>query len=385
MSALFMIKRKKYRFQVNFELDELSSFTFVSGIIFAKIRLLDGGSFSEFSPREEVVDHCVKWGTKFQFECKMTANPSTGVLQPCMLRVSVRREVKGGQKSEKLGFAEINLAEFAGSSSTTRLYLLEGYDSAFKGMKHRQDNSTLKVSIGLHLKTGDPCFKTPGSYHNQVPLPGEDDSEPHGRVPNREPSNSSVASGSSGFGSLPRKEKEKPDAETPEQEDSKVKEFVVEEERFERREKDFGHSRNSSYASQQSRGSGYSSVHSRQNSYGTDPFGHTSRTITIIGESSKVSYELQLPRSPSAGSGVVDCGRRRKLDSDSTKERVDSTRPVAEQLVDDLIKTLDEKPVADSESRVDLQLFIGKGGVTAVGNSGMVQDMQPVVIAKPKR
>ncbi|XP_074654017.1 uncharacterized protein LOC141908088 isoform X6 [Tubulanus polymorphus] len=345
MSALFMIKRKKYRFQVNFELDELSSFTFVSGIIFAKIRLLDGGSFSEFSPREEVVDHCVKWGTKFQFECKMTANPSTGVLQPCMLRVSVRREVKGGQKSEKLGFAEINLAEFAGSSSTTRLYLLEGYDSAFKGMKHRQDNSTLKVSIGLHLKTGDPCFKTPGSYHNQVPLPGEDDSEPHGRVPNREPSNSSVASGSSGFGSLPRKEKEKPDAETPEQEDSKVKEFVVEEERFERREKDFGHSRNSSYASQQSRGSG----------------------------------------SPSAGSGVVDCGRRRKLDSDSTKERVDSTRPVAEQLVDDLIKTLDEKPVADSESRVDLQLFIGKGGVTAVGNSGMVQDMQPVVIAKPKR
>ncbi|XP_074654018.1 early estrogen-induced gene 1 protein-like isoform X7 [Tubulanus polymorphus] len=328
MSALFMIKRKKYRFQVNFELDELSSFTFVSGIIFAKIRLLDGGSFSEFSPREEVVDHCVKWGTKFQFECKMTANPSTGVLQPCMLRVSVRREVKGGQKSEKLGFAEINLAEFAGSSSTTRLYLLEGYDSAFKGMKHRQDNSTLKVSIGLHLKTGDPCFKTPGSYHNQVPLPGEDDSEPHGRVPNREPSNSSVASGSSGFGSLPRKEKEKPDAETPEQEDSKVKEFVVEEE-----------------------------------------------------------------RSPSAGSGVVDCGRRRvstshinqKLDSDSTKERVDSTRPVAEQLVDDLIKTLDEKPVADSESRVDLQLFIGKGGVTAVGNSGMVQDMQPVVIAKPKR
>ena len=42
----------------------------------------------------------------------------------------------------QLGFADLNLSEFAGSGSTTRRCLLEGYDT-----KHtRQDNSILKAS-----------------------------------------------------------------------------------------------------------------------------------------------------------------------------------------------------------------------------------------------
>lgn len=52
------------------------------------------------------------------------------------------QEVKGGKSYTKCGFVDINLAEFAGAGSTSRRYLLEGYDS-----KNRQDNSTLKVSI----------------------------------------------------------------------------------------------------------------------------------------------------------------------------------------------------------------------------------------------
>lgn len=43
--------------------------------------------------------------------------------------------------SVQLGFADLNLSEFAGSGSTTRRCLLEGYDTK----NTRQDNSILKV------------------------------------------------------------------------------------------------------------------------------------------------------------------------------------------------------------------------------------------------
>lgn len=47
--------------------------------------------------------------------------------------------------SLQLGFADLNLAEFAGSGSTVRCCILEGYDTK----NTRQDNSILKVSASL--------------------------------------------------------------------------------------------------------------------------------------------------------------------------------------------------------------------------------------------
>lgn len=51
----------------------------------------------------------------------------------------------------QLGFADLNLAEFAGSGNTTRRCLLEGYDTK----NTRQDNSILKVTLKLrqHIHT----------------------------------------------------------------------------------------------------------------------------------------------------------------------------------------------------------------------------------------
>ena len=45
----------------------------------------------------------------------------------------------------QLGFADLNLSEFAGSGNTTRRCLLEGYDTK----NTRQDNSILKVEMQL--------------------------------------------------------------------------------------------------------------------------------------------------------------------------------------------------------------------------------------------
>ncbi|KAK2565956.1 Protein FAM102B [Acropora cervicornis] len=149
------MKKKKFKFDVNFKLNELSSVPFVSGVLFAKMRLLEGGSFASYSTREEVGNHCVKWGKDFNFSCKMTANVSTGVLDACNYRVSIRKETKGGKAHIKLGFVDVNLAEFAGSASTTKRYILEGYDDKTV----RQDNSILEVAVKMQLTSGDPLFK----------------------------------------------------------------------------------------------------------------------------------------------------------------------------------------------------------------------------------
>ncbi|XP_066548505.1 EEIG family member 2 isoform X2 [Amia ocellicauda] len=166
--AFIMMKKKKFKFQVDFELEELSSVPFVNGVLFCKVRLLDGG-FSEESSREAVQANCVRWRMKFSFLCKMSASASTGVLDPCVCRVSVRKELKGGKTFAKLGFADLNLAEFAGSGNTTRRCLLEGYDTK----NTRQDNSILKVVISTQLMSGDPCFKTPPSTAMYIGIQGD--------------------------------------------------------------------------------------------------------------------------------------------------------------------------------------------------------------------
>lgn len=55
-----LLKKKKYRFLVECTLEELTAVPYVNAILFAKLRLLEGGTFSEESPRLEVSDHCVR-------------------------------------------------------------------------------------------------------------------------------------------------------------------------------------------------------------------------------------------------------------------------------------------------------------------------------------
>ncbi|CAB1419903.1 unnamed protein product, partial [Pleuronectes platessa] len=227
---LMMMKKKKFKFKVDFELDELSSVPFVNGVLFCKVRLLDGG-FSEESSREPVQANCVRWRRRFSFPCKMSANAGTGVLDPCVCRVSVRKELKGGKAYAKLGFADLNLAEFAGSGNTTRRCLLEGYDTK----NTRQDNSILKVVISTQLMSGDPCFKTPPSTATVIGIQGDGES----LLEERRGGDSQKGSSESREGKCP----------------------IVSDDLG-----GFGHSRTSSYASQQSKLSGYSTGHSRSSS-----------------------------------------------------------------------------------------------------------------------
>lgn len=128
--AGFMTKKKKYLFSVILNLEGLSSVPFINGQLYAKVRLRSGGNFEKCSPRyvafvhsiwshvliflissllsfyflnllcilnvnsgysTEVQEHSVKWETKFEFTCRMSADASSGVLNSCYLRISVRK------------------------------------------------------------------------------------------------------------------------------------------------------------------------------------------------------------------------------------------------------------------------------------------------------
>lgn len=154
-----MMKKKKfYKFSVDFHLEELVEVPFLNAVLFAKVRLMEGGTFQEISKREEVKNHQVKWEQKFEFICKMTANASSGELEPCLLRISVRKEINGGRSYQKLGFIDLNLAEFAGAGITPRRCLLEGYHT-----RQRQDNSMLRIKVKMTMLSGDILFKAPPS------------------------------------------------------------------------------------------------------------------------------------------------------------------------------------------------------------------------------
>ena len=51
----FMMKKKRYKFQADLCLDELTEVSYSKAILFAKVRQLDGGSFTDMSRRYEVL------------------------------------------------------------------------------------------------------------------------------------------------------------------------------------------------------------------------------------------------------------------------------------------------------------------------------------------
>ncbi|XP_042320349.1 protein FAM102B isoform X1 [Sceloporus undulatus] len=345
--AFMMMRKKKFKFRVELELDELSSVPFVNGILFCKVRLLDrggaGGGFSGESSREVVQANCVHWKKRFSFMCKMSANTTTGVLDPCICRISVRKELKGGKAYAKLGFADLNLAEFAGSGNTTRRCLLEGYDTK----NTRQDNSILKVLINMQLMSGDPCFKTPPSTGMSISIAGEPESLQEDRKGVKNTTSSHLA-----ISDLSAKSPSIPD------------ELGA-----------CGHSRTSSHASQQSRVSGYSTCHSRSSSISelchkrNTSEGSTSTGISSILEPCEETG-LQKSDNVEVKEAAPEKINRHPVKQDSVEsqlKRVDATRVDADDVVEKILQSQDFSLDSSAEEE-GLRLFVGPGGSTAFGS-----------------
>ena len=152
------LKRKRFKFNVNLQLLQLSDVPLVNAILFAKVRLLSGGSFEGVTERVEVVEHAAVWNQCFTFMCRIASDPDTGVLDKCECRISLRKEQRGGKSCQKLGFVDVNLSEFAASGveGIGESYLLDGY-----ALNQRQDNSRLSIKVTMSHLNADPIFKVP--------------------------------------------------------------------------------------------------------------------------------------------------------------------------------------------------------------------------------
>ncbi|XP_049889637.1 protein FAM102B-like [Epinephelus moara] len=350
--SFILMKKKRFKFKVDFDLEELSSVPFVNAILFCKVRLVDGG-FAEESSREPVQANSVHWRKRFSFMCKMSANAGTGVLDPCVCRVSVRKELKGGKSFAKLGFADLNLSEFAGSGSTTRRCLLEGYDTK----NTRQDNSILKVVITTQLMSGDPCFKTPPSTAMTLGIP---QAEAECLLEDRKGGDLNISHSLTG---------------TPVKSVSVPEELVA-----------YGHSRTPSHTSQQSKISGYSSNHSsytdlshRRSASG----GSASTGIGSILEPSDQQGESRItPPGSATGhhsseypSTPVKVPRHpvKQNSMENQLKRVDATRVDADDIIEKILQSQDfSHGFLDSSAEEEgLSLFVGPGGSTALGSQHM--------------
>ncbi|XP_029961440.1 protein FAM102A isoform X1 [Salarias fasciatus] len=405
----FFAKKKKFKFQTHLTLEELSAVPFVNGVLFCKLRLLDG-DFMATSSRQEVQEHCVRWRKRFTFVSKMSANPHTGVLDPSVCRVSVRKELKGGKAYTKeegrpaggrpgpssfryrvltppaspvsfqLGFADLNMAEFAGSGSTVRCCLLEGYDTK----NTRQDNSILKVIIGMTLLSGDPCFKTPPSTAKSISVPGRE----HALQPDCK-GEGTAEPGPADRVSLGRAAKPRPsiissglleDSESAQSQPGPAEIFQS------------GHSRNSSYASQHSRISGYSTEQSCSSSL--SDLTHRRNTSTGSSASGGLAFTADPPpegerpeRPPRPPRPVLPPSRplRRKQDSvESHPSWVNDTRMDADDIVEKIVQSQNFADINNTEDS-NLRLFVSKDGTTALsgirlGNRVSAGRYEPVVI-----
>uniref|UniRef100_A0A4Y0BKW8 C2 NT-type domain-containing protein n=1 Tax=Anopheles funestus TaxID=62324 RepID=A0A4Y0BKW8_ANOFN len=359
----------------------------------------------------------------------MTSNASTGVLDPCTVRISVRKEIKGGRSYQKLGFTDLNLAEFAGSGLTSRKCLLEGYDA-----RHRQDNSMLNVSLRMHMIQGDILFKVPSpSPKSKTALPQDNlalglqptDSAMATvgpvvtpvvtRVTTKEdPSAASVASG---FDSLQKKKPPTQGLATTIEHQQSIdldpQSFIITDSGISESSEppsslldfqsnlslvaslpisvgapqagnvpgsqvvstvgnvpgaiELGHSRNSSNTSQMSKGSGYSSFSHSQHSRQSSE-GDSGHQRNPSSGSIPMSETGSLDRMKSAAE------RRKKgsgHDGDSgptLSGRVEDTRVNTGLIIDELLKNTKLDHLEDAENPTGLALYIGSDGTTMVGS-----------------
>uniref|UniRef100_A0A672GKI7 Family with sequence similarity 102 member A n=1 Tax=Salarias fasciatus TaxID=181472 RepID=A0A672GKI7_SALFA len=306
---------------------------------------------------QEVQEHCVRWRKRFTLVSKMSANPHTGVLDPSVCRVSVRKELKGGKAYTKLGFADLNMAEFAGSGSTVRCCLLEGYDTK----NTRQDNSILKVIIGMTLLSGDPCFKTPPSTAKSISVPGRE----HALQPDCK-GEGTAEPGPADRVSLGRSQP------------GPAEIFQS------------GHSRNSSYASQHSRISGYSTeqscssslsdlTHRRNTSTGSSASGGLAFTADPPPEGERPERPPRPPRPvlpPSRPLRYGAAGTRKQDSVESHPSWVNDTRMDADDIVEKIVQSQNFADINNTEGAETGRRRTGTDGA-AVSRGGRYE---PVVI-----
>eukprot|EP00041_Stephanoeca_diplocostata_P022426 m.534889 g.534889 ORF g.534889 m.534889 type:complete len:254 (-) comp22059_c0_seq21:3367-4128(-) len=166
-----MKKNRKNKFSVRLTISKLLNVPYSHGYFFTKVKLKKGDVTVAKTQRTTVADNTVVWNETVEFDCKIYTDTS-GLLIPCFLRISVRKEEKGGKTVEKLGVVNIDLAQYAVGGTVERRYLLQA-DTKNQG----KDNSVLQITLSMTQTKGDHVYRTGGGVSALIAggTAGEDD------------------------------------------------------------------------------------------------------------------------------------------------------------------------------------------------------------------
>lgn len=147
------IRKRKVKFTIQLTIQELLSVPYLNGVLFCKVRLCDGGHYVSYSSKKEVSNSSVLWDSPIQFDVKTTQfyqytpvvlsqeNDNTMLnnqnlnsncmnltitgYEPCLCRISVRKELRGGKSYQKLGYVDCNLTDFIYKYQTEQNQLIQ--------------------------------------------------------------------------------------------------------------------------------------------------------------------------------------------------------------------------------------------------------------------
>merc|ERR550539_644104 len=362
----------------------------------------------------EVQNHCVKYSARFSFPCKMNANANSGILETCKCRISIRMEERGGRHFRKLGFVDVNLAEYAGAGPSTQRYILQPYESS-----HRLDNSIVQLTINITLREGDTIFQRPLTHQQPILLPGEENRRTS-EIPSGASSTTptvtfppTTVSGSpmqTATGTVLASVTQLDKDQRPWVAAQKAAGGVINSGRMSfncnndlvSKGDDLtvdpaSHTRNSSTNSQFSKGSGYESQNSQPVLNGQN-VGHNQEKDKgpggeggFTGRHSRQSSsgaESNCGRNPSQGSS--DTGFFGSMEKEKRRrEALGEGRVDAETVITELLESVDLDKVvqeADDAETSGLQLYVGKDGTVTFdkNNSRLTNDYEPVVIDGPR-
>ncbi|KAI6173006.1 RDD domain-containing protein [Aphelenchoides besseyi] len=206
-----MFRKKKIKFAVELVISRLTDVSLLNARLFAKVRLLDHGSFVATTDSKELRGHtCVLYtppevsdlaanGAQktdensenrpttsgkplnsnedplyalnenqterqpFRFLCRIPYNSETLQLEECRCKISIRKVERANRVPTKLGFMIVNLSEFANSGLVpiSKSYLLDGYTG-----RQRQDNQRVHIAVRMCNQMSDPLIKVPNQNWN---------------------------------------------------------------------------------------------------------------------------------------------------------------------------------------------------------------------------
>ncbi|KAI9216300.1 hypothetical protein BC828DRAFT_409593 [Blastocladiella britannica] len=109
------------------------------------------------SHRAPLRDHAASWNWSYAFDAHLTKDEA-GVLDPWPFLLIIKLDrsddpglAAGAYLTERIGVLHLDLAHFAGAQGMTRKFLLQ----------ETRINSTVKITVAMSLKAGDPLFKVP--------------------------------------------------------------------------------------------------------------------------------------------------------------------------------------------------------------------------------